>query len=358
MHDIYLKKILLLAQQRRGFCAPNPAVGAIVVKNDQMIAEGYHWQAGEAHAERVALDKISLEMARDSTVYVTLEPCCHHGKTPPCTALLIEKQVGRVFYAYRDPDARVAGKGVAALEAAGIPCQLLPSPEISAFYQSYQYWQQTKLPYITAKLAMSLDAKIAHDGGQPAVITGSDVQVVNHQHRKAADVILTTVTTVINDDPQLNVRFANESVIAKHVFILDRLLRLPLQARVLDTALSVTVFYDEGITDTERLTLLQSHQVTCIPVPTTAEGLCLLSVFKAIGAQGYHDCWVEVGGRCLSQLLRQQLLQKLILYIAPIRLGEQAIPAFPNNDGVFEKIKTAPWQWEMIGNTAMGTVVF
>jgi diaminohydroxyphosphoribosylaminopyrimidine deaminase/5-amino-6-(5-phosphoribosylamino)uracil reductase len=150
-HEIYLKQALQLAEIRRGFCAPNPSVGAVVVKNNKVISTGFHFASGAPHAEVDALNKCGDE-ARGATIYVTLEPCCHWGKTPPCTQLLIDRGIKTVIYGLSDPNPLVAGKGHANLEAANISCEQYTVPEISAFYASYYYWHKTGLPWVTAKI--------------------------------------------------------------------------------------------------------------------------------------------------------------------------------------------------------------
>jgi len=199
----YLEQALQMAQLRRGFCAPNPSVGAVIVSGETIISRGHHVAAGHPHAEVDALKKLPT-VPKDARMFVTLEPCCHYGKTPPCTNAIIEAGIKEVIYAFRDPNPIVAGKGELVLQEAGIDCRQVSHPEIDRFYQSYAYWQANKKPWVTAKLAMTLNGKIAKEKGEPIAITSPALQEVTHQLRKQADGILTTVKTILADDPQLN----------------------------------------------------------------------------------------------------------------------------------------------------------
>ncbi|MBS0351896.1 MAG: bifunctional diaminohydroxyphosphoribosylaminopyrimidine deaminase/5-amino-6-(5-phosphoribosylamino)uracil reductase RibD, partial [Proteobacteria bacterium] len=140
----FMRRALELAATRRGFCAPNPAVGAVVVKDGAIIAEGVHWAYGQAHAEPDALSKIA-HLAQGATLYVTLEPCSHFGKTPPCTDLIIRSQLAKIFYGMSDPNPKVKGGGAQVLNEAGMACEFLSIPELTEFYQSYGYWLKTGL---------------------------------------------------------------------------------------------------------------------------------------------------------------------------------------------------------------------
>lgn len=355
---VYLSQALELAKIRRGFCAPNPSVGAVIVRDNQVLATGYHFAAGHPHAEVDALKKINNE-AEGATIYVTLEPCCHVGKTPPCTDALIKAGIKRVIYGYRDPNPIVAGKGEAKLLAAGIECQSIQLPEIDTFYQSYRHWLQTHKPFVTAKIAMTLDGKIADINGQPIQITGALLGQLTHQSRKESDAILTTVKTIIYDNPQLNVRQQNE-VISKPLYLLDSQLNLPLKARIFNTTQSITVFHSETAS-IERKKALTSLNVRCIAVNEDAlisaaaehnpnQGrnepkstlLNLNQVIEFIGKDGIHNLWVEAGGHCFRSFFQQSLLQKALIYISPWAMGA-GLSAFSGQTLDFRKGKIN-WQ--------------
>ena len=333
----FMQRALQLAASRRGFCAPNPAVGAVVVKDGKIIGEGAHWACGQAHAEAAALRPLG-EAAAGARLYVTLEPCSHHGRTPPCTDLIIRKGIREVIYGMRDPNPRVPGQGAQILQRAGVNCRQLSVPEIDDFYQSYRYWLNKRLPWVTLKLAMSLDGKIAGTEGQPVALTGSECQRLTHQHRLKSDAILTTVKTILADDPQLNVRLDGETI-AKPLYILDSQLRLPLTATVFRTAQSLTVFHSATASPAKQAQL-QSADVRCLAVESTDQGLLLPEILTLIGADGCHDLWVEAGGRCFNSFLSQDLAQQTLIYLAPKILGANALAAF---EKPFHWNRTVTW---------------
>jgi diaminohydroxyphosphoribosylaminopyrimidine deaminase / 5-amino-6-(5-phosphoribosylamino)uracil reductase len=330
LDQTYLLQALSLAQIQKGFTAPNPSVGAVVVKDGIVIGTGYHYAPGHPHAEVEALKSLG-KLAQGATVYVSLEPCCHYGRTPPCTDRLIQHRVARVVYGFRDPNPVVAGKGAQVLQQAGIACEYLPLPEIDLFYQSYAFWTQHHRPWVTVKLAMSLDGKIAGKGGAPCQITGSQLTTFTHQQRGRADAILTTAKTIIVDNPALNVRLHGLTQ-QKPLYLLDRRGECPLNANILSTARQVTLFHGKELSQ-KRRQQLTAHGILCHLVPTTLAGLDLVSVLAHLGREGVHDLWVEAGGTCFRAFIEQELAQRAYLYIAPVWLGDEATGAFPGFSG-------------------------
>lgn len=325
MHCEHLQQALDLAKRGKGFCAPNPAVGAIVVKKDRVLGEGYHAKAGTPHAEIHAL-AVAGEHAKGATLYVTLEPCCHIGRTPPCTEAIRAAGIAHVYFAYLDPNPLVAGQGQAWLNRQGILCEHLPLTTIDDFYRSYQHWMRTQTPWVTAKLAQSLDGKIAGHQGEPIALTNAALQPITHAHRQKSDALLTSVKTIIHDDPLLNVRL-DHPPLAKKIYVLDRQLRFPLSAKILKTAESITVFHEEACTP-ESLKQLTNAGIRCLTVPVTEQGLNLHTICALIGKEGIHDLWVEAGGQVFYSFLQERLLQEAYLYITPQLLGTQAQSAF------------------------------
>ncbi len=313
----YLQHALKLADSRRGFCAPNPAVGALLVKDGEIIAEGCHFAAGQPHAEINAIQQAGNNAA-GASLYVTLEPCCHQGRTPPCVDAIIKAKIAEVYFAYRDPNPSVSGKGQEQLIQAGIPTHHVTIDEIDRFYQSYQHWTKTHKPWVTIKLAVSKDNKIAYQDGSPAVITGTEAKDFTHQCRLKADAILTTINTVQNDDPQLNVRLNNKTI-AKNIYILDSRLQLPKHASIHNSAQNLTVFFDK--------TLKLNNQLRSIGITTTDQGLDLNEVIAKIGEDGVHNLWVEAGAKCFQALVQTGLADEIYLYQSPIELGVDAKPA-------------------------------
>lgn len=320
MDMVHLVHALDLAKTRRGFCAPNPSVGAVITDaNNHVIATGYHSQCGAAHAEIDALSKLNGNAA-GATIFITLEPCCHFGRTPPCTDALIQARLKRVVYAYHDPNPLVSGKSESILRAAGIDCEYIPLSEINFFYQSYQHWQQTQKPFVTAKIAMTLDGKIAEASGRPLQITGEELAKFTHCSRKKSDALLTTAKTIICDDPQMNVRY-QEEIIPKKLYVLDTQLSISDTARIFSTTQSVTLFHDKNISEKRRQKFIAAG-TRCIGVDVDQHGLDLHQVLEHIGRDGIHDLWVEAGGTCFSAFLKQGLLQRAYIYLAPKWIGE------------------------------------
>ena len=217
-HKHWLLETLQLAKKREGFCAPNPAVGAVVVKNNQLISAGYHYGAGHPHAEVGALDAAG-DQAQGADLYVSLEPCCHQGRTPPCTEKIKAAGIARVFFAFLDPNPIVAGRGQAVLKDSGIACEHTPINEINDFYRAYCYWTTHKKPLVTAKLAITADGYVANADGSPLAITGEECRVFTHENRLRSDAILSNTQTIIADDPQMNVRL-NNKIVKKPLYLL------------------------------------------------------------------------------------------------------------------------------------------
>lgn len=339
-HLHFLLKTLDIAKRRKGFCAPNPSVGAVVVKDDVILAEGCHWQAGAPHAEHMALSQLEYPLT-GATLYVSLEPCCHWGKTPPCIEEIVRSGVSEVIYAFADPNPVVAEFNTKAyLETHGIRCQQIALAEIEEFYQSYHYWTLHKQPFVTVKVAQSFNGKVGVKGIAQYKLTGEALKRFTHQHRLQSDVLLTTAATIEADDPLLNVRL-EESSVDKPIAIIDSELSVSLASRVF-------------IADSKRFVFHQSERqprqapgkhIEYIAIDKMDEGLDLKQVLATLGAKGYHDVWVEAGGRLLSSLLKQKLVHRLILYIAPCWLPVDAIDSFVGMHAVTSSdYKTIHWQ--------------
>ncbi len=333
----YLIKALTLAQNGKGRCSPNPAVGAIVVKNDKIIGQGYHEKSGSPHAERVALTNCQAD---DAILYTTLEPCSHWGKTPPCTNFIIDKKIKKVYFASNDSNQHVSGQGAEVLRRAGIDCIKVDIPVIADFYKSYHYWQWNQLPYITLKIAMSQDNKIALKDRTPVKLTSDELNQFTHQQRLYSDGILTTVTTIIADDPQLNARF-NEDIVAKPIYILDSHARLPLSARIFKTGKKIHLFHRQDASS-EKINLLKQLNVNCYPISHDESGLKLQPIFTLIGQHGVHDLWVEAGATLAHQLISKQWLNKLYLYQSPHIIGENGLPVFEKIN-IYANAKSSAW---------------
>jgi diaminohydroxyphosphoribosylaminopyrimidine deaminase / 5-amino-6-(5-phosphoribosylamino)uracil reductase len=325
--DHYLKSALALAEIRRGFCAPNPCVGAILVKNKKFIATGYHLASGSPHAEIDAINKVDSSLVQGATLYVTLQPCCHTSKkTPPCTDLIIKSGIVKVIYGFRDPNPAVNSHTDKILQRAGVECIQHPLSAIDNFYMSYAYWWKHKRPFTTAKLAMSLDGKIAGKNGKCIRLTGDTAQQFTHQQRKQTDAILTTAKTICLDNPLLNSRLDDE-VLKKPLYILDTHLNISTSAKIFNSAESISIFHDAELSK-EHQQRLQQHDIRFIPIKSDKNGLNLVAVLEQIGLDGKIDLWIEAGGHSFQVFIKNGLLQRAFIYVAPLWLGENAQTAF------------------------------
>lgn len=348
-----LKTALILADIHRGFCYPNPAVGAVIVNSaTDIIARGYHQGAGKPHAEIEALKLLNMQ-AEGATLYVTLEPCCHWGKTPPCTKAIIEAGIKRVVYGYRDPNPLVSGKGVQQLTDAGIACEYVQLPELGEFYASYCHWHLTQKPFVTAKIAMSLNGCIAGKNGLQLQITGNELQQYTHIKRKKCDAILTTGVTIMNDNPSLNVRIGHEAV-AKPIYIIDTHLKIDINSKIFSTAKSITIFHSPN-GKSDKISRLVDLGVRCLSIEATKKGINLSDIIAHIGRDSVHDLWVEAGGRLLQSLLDARLVNKLLLYVAP-KWITQGYPAF--TDGINYNFNNEKIVWQNYGNDIVGSISF
>ncbi len=334
----FIQKALTLAEKNQGFCAPNPAVGAVVVRDGKVIAEGFHRGAGLPHAEVEALKQLDF-ITEDMDLYVTLEPCCHYGRTPPCTDLIIRRGIKRVFFAYFDPNPEVAGKGQRILQDAGIVCEYTPTDEVDYFYQAYQHWWRYRTPLVSVKLALTADRKTG-----PGVITGSECQYFTHQQRLQHDALLTTATTIIADDPQYNMRLIDPNR-KKPLYVLDSQLRLPIEARIFTTCKSVTVFHRSDAPCTQLNAL--RNKARCIAVPSDSAGLDLKACLSVIGDDGHHSLWVEAGWNCTRTFIQQGLAEHIIFYFSSKIAGNQAVPKQLNF--VYEPGLDRQFQWQVLG---------
>lgn len=337
MHKQFILAALDQAWLGRGICAPNPSVGAVAVRDNTIIARAWHQGAGTAHAEQRILEQLPAGIT-GITLYVTLEPCNHFGKTPPCVLSIIDYGIERVVYGFSDPNPVVIANNTPhILKQHGIDVIYFPLAEINTFYQSYYYWTKTSKPWVTAKLAHTLDGKIAANQGEKIQLSNELCADFTHLQRLRTDVILTTARTIINDDPAFNVRLKATKQ-KKVIAIIDTRLSLPMNATIHTTAAHCHIYHDENLS-------VQAPQPNCSyhPLPTKEGHLDLLGVIEHLGELGYHDAWVEAGGLLFSALHEQSLVQTTYLYIVPDLLGADATPGFYGKT-MFHHAHTLSWQ--------------
>lgn len=318
LDDKYMGTALELARSTSAQTAPNPPVGAVVVKDGEVIGFGAHLRAGEAHAEVIALD-MAKERAKGATLYTTLEPCSHIGKTPPCASLLIEKEVRRVVIACEDPHDIVQGEGIRQLMAAGMEVEVgVLEAEVEKLYQPYFRAVRHRLPYVTVKAAMSLDGKIATSTGESKWITDEAARGDGHLYRHSHDAILVGGQTIFADDARLTTRLRE----GKHPVrvILDTNLQTSVDAAVItDRQASTWIFTGKHVSE-ERVKQYERHPNVKIWV--LSEGAVDVKQVLAILMQnGMHSVLVEAGGKVQDAFLQADLIDQLIIYMAPIIIG-------------------------------------
>lgn len=337
MHDQFLQLALAQAQLGRGSCAPNPSVGAVAVQNGHIIAQAWHKGAGLAHAETLVLAQFPPQTPGVS-LYITLEPCNHWGKTPPCVEAIIRHGIKEVIYAYPDPNPLVVEKNsVATLSAHGIKVHLHRLPAIDAFYQSYAHWLTTKKPFVTVKMAQSLDGKITGAQSSRVKLSNALCDEFTHNARAEADVILTTARTINQDDPLLTVRRQGSSS-GKPLAIIDRTLSLNLNAQALLASTQNLIYHDE-LRSANPSTLAEYH-----PICSNDGVLDLESILLHLGKLGFHDCFVEAGGGLFTALHQQQLVGRTYIYIVPRFLGVDASGGFQSHTPYSKPPRALRWE--------------
>src|SRR5574340_941077 len=317
----WMAQALRLAERGLYSTSPNPRVGCVLVRDGDAVCEGWHERAGEPHAEVHALREAG-EAARGATAYVTLEPCSHHGRTPPCADALIEAGVARVVVATQDPNPGVAGEGIEKLRAAGIAVECgLMEAEARELNVGFFARMTRGTPWLRSKIAMSLDGRTALANGVSQWITGEAARQDVQRWRARSCAVLTGIGTVLADDARLNVRGLETSRQPLRV-VLDSQLRIPLDARVLyggGNTLVYTALHDE-----RKMGLLQDMGATVAVMPDRNGQIDLPAMLRDLAQRGCNEVLVEAGSTLNGALLRAGLMDELLLYIAPQLLGDVA----------------------------------
>jgi diaminohydroxyphosphoribosylaminopyrimidine deaminase/5-amino-6-(5-phosphoribosylamino)uracil reductase len=334
-------RALVLAERGLETTDPNPRVGCVVTQGESIVGEGWHERAGEPHAEVNAL-RAAGTRAVGATAYVTLEPCSHHGRTPPCVDALIAAKVARVVLALEDPNPRVSGRGAEALRRAGIVVASgLMAAEAAELNPGFLGRMRSGRPWVRVKLAMSLDGRTALANGASQWITGTAAREDVQHWRARSSAILTGIGTVLADDPRLDVRLPDvmggRARLQPLRVILDARLQTPPGARMLTTGGAVLIMTaaGQGGSEVERAAQLAERGAAIEEVPAPDPGaaagtgtprLSLPAVLDRLGAREINELWVEAGPRLAGAFLSQALVDELIIYIAPKLLGPQARP--------------------------------
>jgi len=356
----YMNMALAEAKKSLFISNPNPRVGCVIVKNNQVIGFGHTQAAGSDHAEIVALKDAKAKGfdVSDSTVYVTLEPCCHHGRTPPCTDALINAKVATVIAAMTDPNPLVAGQGLEKLRTAGIEvrCGLLEKEASELNIGFIQRMTQGK-PWVRLKIAASLDGKTALHNGVSQWITSSDARHDGHMWRARACCILTGIGTVKEDNPQLNVRNIETPRQPLRVLI-DSFLEVPLDAKILDESIGGHTVVVCGQVDAEHFEkmsqALREKNVTVVALPDASNSkgkVDLPALFKYLAEKLHiNEVHVEAGFKLNGSLIREGCVDELLIYMAPKLLGDAVGMANLPSLNTLDDVKS----WDLIDHALVG----
>ncbi len=326
---VFMAKALSLANLGLYTTTPNPRVGCVITRANEIVGEGYHVSPGGPHAEIIALQQAG-DHARDATVYVTLEPCAHYGRTPPCWEALIRAGVTRVVAAMQDPNPLVSGKGFARLRDAGITVYAgLMEAAARALNPGFIKRMETGLPWLRLKIAASLDGRTALQNGRSLWITDEPARRDGHRWRARSCAVLTGINTILSDDPALTVR-AVDAPRAPMRVVVDTQLRIPLTAKILNhgKVLILAGREDTGGALPAKHTQLQNLGAEVVGIPTTEGRLNLVAVMKELAGRGMNEVLVEAGSTLNGALMQADLVDEIIFYLAPTLLGNDARSMF------------------------------
>lgn len=331
---IFMGMTLDLARMARGRTSPNPMVGAVIVKNGKVLATGYHRKAGAPHAEIEAMtspptpllakergDTVRRpgEVWKGATLYVNLEPCCHHGRTPPCTAAIIASGIREVVIGMKDPDPKVAGSGIRELRRAGLKVRMIRHEETERLNEVYLKHRRTGLPFVTLKIAMTLDGRVAGPSGATRQITGPEACAYVHAMRDEADAILVGKNTILKDDPRLTTRLSAGQGKDPIRIILDSHLGLPASARVFRVK-SKAKTYLATVRNKTAKRYPNTEFLVCRP---NGKGrIDLKDLLWQLGRRGILSVLVEGGPTVHASFLKEGLADKLALFLAPKVMGK------------------------------------
>jgi diaminohydroxyphosphoribosylaminopyrimidine deaminase/5-amino-6-(5-phosphoribosylamino)uracil reductase len=326
LRDSMMDLARCLAERGRYTVAPNPLVGAVIAEDGKVVGEGWHSRAGEPHAEVVALHGAG-EAARAATMYVTLEPCNHFGRTPPCVETIVRAGISRVVVGHLDPDPRMRGRSVALLREAGVEVEVLDDFSFDVQNEQFFHHMRSGRPFVHLKLATTLDGRIAAAGGDSKWVTGEQARLRAHELRAEAGAVLVGANTARTDDPMLTARDlpATPPVITR--VVLDPHLTTSPESRLANSAQAapVVVFTTETAVD-GREKKLQEHGVEVVTAAGSDKDMDLRFVLEELGGRGIKGLLVEGGGETATRFVREGLADKMTLFYAPKLLGSEGVP--------------------------------
>ncbi|MCK4587686.1 MAG: bifunctional diaminohydroxyphosphoribosylaminopyrimidine deaminase/5-amino-6-(5-phosphoribosylamino)uracil reductase RibD [Gammaproteobacteria bacterium] len=322
----YMAQAIRLANRGLFTADPNPRVGCVLVNKNEIVGQGWHERAGEAHAEIMALREAGAA-AEGATAYVSLEPCCHHGKTPPCSEALIKAGVARIVVAMEDPNPQVAGKGVSQLREADIDIEtgvMTAQAEIlnPGFIQRMRHGR----PFVRCKMAMSLDGRTAMASGESQWITGESARMDVHKLRARSSAIVTGVDTVLADDPSMNARLENEKILQPVRVVLDSQLRMPVDARMLSlpgrTIVCTTAKAVQK--NEEKIEKLKAAGAELVQLHKENNKISLPALLMFLSAENFNEVLLETGATLSGAFMQAGLVDELVIYMAPLLMGDSA----------------------------------
>lgn len=323
----FMKKALTLAARGKGRTSPNPAVGAVLVKKEKIIASDYHKKAGTPHAEVLALNKAG-DNSRNSTLYINLEPCCHtHKRTPPCTKVIIQSGVRRVVVAMKDPNPLVAGKGIKTLQKAGIETETgLMEKEARILNEAFSKYILKKEPFVYLKIAQSLDGKIATSRGESKWITGVKARKYVHRLRGEVDALLVGIGTVEKDNPSLDCRISRGR--NPYRVIIDSLLKISMKSKVLGYKDCKTIIATTEMASKKKIERLSQSGIKVLIIKSKKKRVDLKKLMKELGKLEITSVMVEGGSSITASALADGIVDKVLFFTAPkIIGGVDAIPS-------------------------------
>ena len=321
-HDYYMKEALRLAVKGKGRTSPNPMVGAVIVKNNKIIGKGYHKKAGFPHAEIEAI-RDAGEKAKGSRLYVNLEPCSHYGRTPPCSEAIIKSGIKDVIIGMKDPNPLVAGKGIRKLKKAGINIvHGIMGKECRAINEPYIKYIAKKLPYVTLKVAGSLDGKISTKTGESRWITGDQARNYVHKIRDEVDAVMVGINTVLRDDPMLTTRLKKKDLRHPVRIILDSRLKIPLTAKSVQLKNGQkTIVATTAKASLRKKKILEKMGVGVLLIKEKESKVDMMDLMKKLGKMEISNIMIEGGAEVNASALQSGIVDKVIFFIAPIIIG-------------------------------------
>jgi diaminohydroxyphosphoribosylaminopyrimidine deaminase/5-amino-6-(5-phosphoribosylamino)uracil reductase len=330
----YMERALTLARRALGSTSPNPSVGAVVVKNGKIVAEGWTQPPGGEHAEAMAL-RLAGPKASGATLYTSLEPCNHFGRTPPCTEAIIKSGIAEVHASFPDPNPHVEGRGVRRLEEAGIRCfKGEDESEARQVIEAFAKYARTGNPFVTAKFAMSLDGKIASRSGDSKWVTGEESRRFVHRLRSEVDAVMVGINTALADDPQLTARDSEDAPLSRQPLrvVVDSNGRMPKDARMLsepgETLIVTSDAGDRGLDEASRT------GTSIMRLPNSDGRVDVGALLELLGAREVTSVLVEGGGTLLGSLFDLGLVDKVVAFVAPVIIGGKCAPSPVGGAGI------------------------